>query len=72
MFTEFEVVRLVHGVPAAGVPAGALAVILEVSTEPELHYEIEVTDEEGRTIYQASATPDELEPVSDARPDRPA
>jgi hypothetical protein len=63
VFSELDVVRLVHGVPEAGVQAGALAVILEVSTEPELHYEIEVTDAEGRTVYQASATPDELEAV---------
>ena len=63
MFSELEVVRLVRGVPEAGVEAGTLAVVLEVSTEPELHYEIEVTDAEGRTLYQASATPDELEAV---------
>ena len=63
MFSELDVVRLIRGVPEAGVQAGTLAVILEVCTEPELHYEIEVIDAAGRTVYQASAMPDELEAV---------
>jgi hypothetical protein len=64
MFAEFDVVRLVHGVPEAGLPPGTPAVILEVSTDPDLHYEIEVADSEGRTLYQGSATPDDLEPTA--------
>jgi len=63
MYAELDVVRLVRGVPEAGIPAGTLAVVLEVSTEPELHYEIEVSDGDGRTIYQGSVTPDELAPA---------
>lgn len=57
-----DVVRLVRGVPEAGLPPGTEAVILEVSSVPHLHYEIEVADAEGRTLYQGSATPDELAP----------
>lgn len=63
MFAEFDVVRLVRGIPEAGVPAGSLAVILEVSNDPEPHYEIEVSDSEGRAIYQGSATPEQIEAV---------
>lgn len=63
MYAELDVVRLVRGVPEAGIPAGTLAVVLEVSTEPELHYEIEVADRDGRTIFQGSATPEDLAPA---------
>lgn len=63
MFKQFDVVRLVAGMPEAGLPPGTTAVVLEVSVDPELHYEIEVTDDDGRTIYQASATPDQLAPL---------
>ncbi len=62
MYQQFDVVRLVRGVPEAGLPPGTVAVILEVSTVPDLHYEIEVADDEGRTLYQGSATPDDLVP----------
>ena len=63
MFQEFDLVRLVHGVPAAGLPPGTVAVVLEVSQLPDPHYEIEVTDDQGRTVYQGSATPEQLEPA---------
>ena len=63
MFFRFDCVRLVRGVPDAGLPPGTEAVILEVSEVPELHYEIEVSDGDGRTLYQGSATPDDLEPA---------
>jgi hypothetical protein len=62
MYRQFDVVRLVRGVPEAGLPPGTEAVILEVSTVPDPHYEIEVADAEGRTLYQGSATPDDLAP----------
>jgi hypothetical protein len=51
MFQPFDLVRLVHGVPDAGLPPGTVAVVLEASAEPEPHYEVEVTDGDGRTIF---------------------
>ena len=63
MFQEFDVVRLVRGIPEAGLPPGTPAVILEVHRLPDPHYEIEVADDEGRTLYQGSATPDEVAPL---------
>ena len=63
MFTPFDVVRLVHGIPDAGIAPGTEAVVLEVSDEPELHYEIEVVDDEGRTLYQAAVRPDQIEAI---------
>jgi Domain of unknown function (DUF4926) len=63
MLQQFDMVRLVRGVPEVGLPPGTVAVILEVSDVPDPHYEIEVADGDGRTLYQGSATPDEVEPA---------
>jgi hypothetical protein len=63
MFQPFDMVRLVDGVPEANLPPGTLAVVLESHEGPEPHYEIEVTDADGRTVYQGSATPERLAPA---------
>jgi hypothetical protein len=61
MFQPFDMVRLVHGVADAGLPPGTLAVVLEASTDPE-HYEVEVADADGRTIFLGGVSADEIAP----------
>lgn len=49
--TPFMVIRLLSGVPEHGVSPGAMAVVLEVHSEPYEAYEVEVTDDAGRTVF---------------------
>ena len=53
----FDVVRVPAGLPEYGVPAGARAVILEVHDDPHLAYEIEVVDDDGRTVFTGAVDP---------------
>jgi hypothetical protein len=62
-FQEFDVVKLVNGVPEDDIPAGTTAVIVGVYDEPEPHFEVEVTTDDD-TLYTIGVTPDEIEPVS--------
>ena len=50
MFQELDLVRLPAGIPEAGVTPGELATVLLVHAEGEA-YEIEVCDNEGRSIF---------------------
>jgi hypothetical protein len=63
MFQPFDLVRLVEAVPEAGLPAGVIGVILEVFSEPEPYYEVEVADSEGRTLFAGSLRPHQVGPV---------
>jgi hypothetical protein len=63
MVEQFEVVRLRHGLPEEGLPAGTEAVVLDVYDEPP-GYEIEVVDDQGRTLYWGSVPPDQVEQIS--------
>jgi len=60
MFQPFDLVRLVRGVPDAGLPPGTVAVVLEASAEPEPHYEVEVTDADGRTVFSGGVSADDV------------
>ena len=56
-----DVVRIPAGLPEHGVPAGSRAVILEVYVSPQLAYEIEVVDREGRTLFTGAVEPGRIE-----------
>ncbi|HEX4702981.1 MAG TPA: DUF4926 domain-containing protein [Pseudonocardiaceae bacterium] len=62
-YQQFDLVKLVHGVPADGIPAGTVAVIVEIYDQPEPHYEVEVTTDDD-TLYTVGVTPAEIEPAS--------
>lgn len=53
-FQPCDVVVLPRGLPGAGVPAGSRAVVLEVHRAPSLAYEVEVSDDDGRTLFAGS------------------
>ncbi len=63
--TPFAVVRLLSGVPEYGVSPGALAVVLEVHSEPYEAYEVEVVDEAGRTVFAGAVEPGQCVVVDD-------
>lgn len=57
----FEVVRIRAGIPAEGVPPGAIGTVVDIHESPELAYEVEVVDSEGRTIFLGAVAPHDLE-----------
>jgi len=59
----FDVVRFRKGLDDHGVAAGTRAVVLEVHEKPSLAYEVEVTDQDGRTVFFGAVAPDYLEPA---------
>jgi hypothetical protein len=60
---QFGTVRIPAGIPDSDVPAGALATVLDVYTDPYLAYEIEVVDADGRTLYVGVVDPSWVELV---------
>jgi hypothetical protein len=66
-FRQFEVVRLIDGIPADGIAPGTLAVVTDVyDADPALHrppaYELEI-HRPGLPLYTTSAPQDALEPL---------
>jgi hypothetical protein len=58
---QYQMVRLVRGVPDEGIEPGTQAVVLEVFDEDA--FEIEVADGEGRTLYEGSVSRSDIEPL---------
>ncbi len=50
----FDVVILISGIPERGFKAGMKGAIVDVYSEQEEAYEVELYDEDGRTIYPSS------------------
>lgn len=50
----FDVVVLPAGLAEAGLPPGTRAVVIEIHTEPYEALEIEVVDDDGRTIFSGA------------------
>jgi hypothetical protein len=61
-YRQFDVVKLVNGVPEDGIGPGTIAVILDVFDGPNPHYEVEVTGTDS--LYTMGVAADEIEPAS--------
>ena len=61
-FSLLDVVVLTEGVPDAGVPAGAVGTVVHVPDPCSTHCEVEVADDEGRTLWWGSVAHADLEP----------
>lgn len=57
---QYQIVRLVRGVPEEGIEPGTRAVVLEVFDDDA--FEIEVADDQGRTLYEGSVSRNDIEP----------
>ena len=57
----FDVVRFRKALDNHGVAAGTRGVVLEVHESPSLAYEVEVTDDDGRTVFFGAVDPDYVE-----------
>lgn len=60
---QYDTVRVPAGIPEDDVPAGALAAVLEVYTDPYRAYEIEVLNADGTTRYLGIVDPSRVELV---------
>jgi hypothetical protein len=59
-----QVVRARRDVPEQGVSAGMVGTVIEIFDGAARTYEVELVDEQGRTIVQATMPEDALEVVS--------
>ncbi len=61
---EHDLVRLTHDRPEHGLAAGACGTVVHVFQAPNLAFEVEFCDADGRTIAQLPLLPHEVEPAS--------
>lgn len=61
IFSPYDVVVLPAGISEHGIPPGSRAVILERHDEPYLSYEVEVVDDDGKTLFCGAVDPALLE-----------
>jgi Domain of unknown function (DUF4926) len=60
----YDVVELVEALPEEGLSAGSVGTIVHVFKEPNLAYEVEFADDEGRTLAMLPLAPQQLRPRS--------
>lgn len=49
--SQFDTVRIPAGISEYDIPEGAIATVLDVYEHPYRAYEIEVVDDNGRTVF---------------------
>lgn len=59
-FKVGDVVTLIMDAPDEGLEAGQIGTVVFGFTEPTIAYEIEFTDEEGRTVAQLALLPSQI------------
>lgn len=60
-FSPLELVQLPAGLPDVGIEPGALATVVAVHRDPELHYEIEVSGGDGGRRFLGTVPPSSLD-----------
>jgi hypothetical protein len=60
----YDTVRLLADLPGEGLAAGAIGAVVHVFDKPSLAYEVEFTDQNGRTIALITLTPGQLHLVT--------
>ncbi|WBB76602.1 DUF4926 domain-containing protein [Micromonospora sp. WMMD1128] len=60
----YDLVRLREALPEENLPAGMLGTIVHVFHQPQLAYEVEFADQDGRTLSSVALTPEKILPVS--------
>jgi hypothetical protein len=62
-----DVVELIVDVPEEGLSAGAVGAVIHIFYKPNLAYEVEFTDDNGKTLAQIPLTADQIRPVEGLR-----
>ncbi len=60
MFSMFDKVQLVKPVPESSLKVGTVGSVVDVYAQPREAYEIEFTDELGRTVALIAVDPDQI------------
>lgn len=60
----YDTVRLLVDLPDEGLEAGAVGAVVHVFERPNVAYEVEFTDADGRTVAQLPLAADQLEPLA--------
>nr|WP_221376402.1 DUF4926 domain-containing protein [Actinoplanes polyasparticus] len=60
----YDTVRLLVDLPGEGLKAGAVGAVVHVFERPNVAYEVEFTDPDGRTIAQVPLTVDQAQSVA--------
>jgi len=55
-----DVVELAVDLPDEGLAAGSVGTVIHVFDKPDLAYEVEFTDENGKTLAMVPLTPQQL------------
>lgn len=55
-----DVVELAADLPEEGLTAGSVGTIVYIFHEPNLAYEVEFADDQGRTLAMVALTPEQL------------
>lgn len=63
-----DVVRALVDLPEQGITRGMVGTIVHVFEQPQRAYEVEFTDEQGRTLAEWSLLPEQVELVTPSRP----
>ena len=58
----YDVVELTTDLPNEGLTAGSVGTVVHIFREPNLAYEVEFADDEGKTLAMVALTPDHLRP----------
>ncbi|MFG2103458.1 DUF4926 domain-containing protein [Micromonospora echinaurantiaca] len=58
----YDVVELTTDLPEERLAAGSVGTIVHVFERPELAYEVEFVDDDGRTIAAVALTPEKIRP----------
>jgi hypothetical protein len=60
MFSMFDKVQLAIALPEASLKEGAIGSVVDVYAQPREAYEVEFTDDLGRTIALIAVDPDQI------------
>ena len=56
----YDVVQLAVDLPDEGLTSGAIGTIVDIYSSPNVAYEVEFTDDEGRTVAMLALLPEQI------------
>jgi len=56
----YDVVELAVDLPDEGLKSGAVGTIVDIYNSPNVAYEVEFTDDEGRTVAMLALLPEQI------------
>ncbi len=62
-YQELDTVKLRVPLPQAGLAVGAIGTVLLVHGEPPQAYEVEISGDDGVTLFMGALTAEQIEPV---------